>query len=57
MQDATVREDDIMYSPGIPRKTHLNIDFALAEARSNSLVLKKVQEKLWSEVNILDFKK
>ena len=57
MQDATVRDDDMMCSPGIPRKTHLNIDFALAEARSNSLVLKKVQEKLWSEVNILDFKK
>ena len=48
-----------MNSPGIPRKTHMNIDFALAEIRANSLVsnLKKGKEKLWSEVNVLDFKK
>ena len=41
-----------MASPGLPRATHFNIEFGQAEARSASLVLKKVEEKLWSEVNV-----
>ena len=52
VQDATVREDESMASPGLPRATHFNIEFGQAEARSASLVLKKVEEKLWSEVNV-----